>query len=780
VPINTGYLLQSPHIGNFLEKLDSTQFFKENLFSVVSPLDHIFHLTELTKLENSLICLVPKEKDGFDYLMISDAEPVFQIDSMRNKILETLKFQDYDIKKLTAEGFTTFSSRAGNTYLASNSLDLLKKAMTSEENKIMSPAFEMVYAAADNKRTSLFINHKILDDQLSKIFSILDLPLKNLASWSVVDIEITGDNFLFNGVVTSKAGLPQILDLFEGVAAENNELSKITPSDAVGFFSFTYEDFKNIYRNLNNFRNDSIQLSPNHLLNFTKEAGIIYGEQDVFVLNTTDLDLAMDSFNDHGKTSEFRGITIKETAHPNQFSLYLKPLIKKEGLKYYASVENFLIFSETVKAIENIITNFQNNTTLEKQEYYREAITNLANSSSYLMVANTSSIKNRLQKNISEEFEEDLDNFEVAPYSIAALQLVKDQNFAHLHGVLRVSQNVDEEGVRQITSIKLNARPVIQPILIGGTNPSILVQDINNVLHLFNSSGELQWKKQLESAILKEVHEVGLSANGNVNIAFTTLNNLHLLDLKGKPVKPFPVLLKNEITLPLGVFDYDNNKNYRFAITQKNNLILYDSKGKIVKGFDFEKTESEILKSPKHLRLKNKDYIIFPESTGKLNILSRQGNQRVKVKDEIEPSGQEWYEHKGKFVSATPQGDLVLVDEGGNIEKRSVAGNANLQLSATEKNLVILSENKLTINAKEIVLDFGLYTRPEIFELNNKTYISITDTQAQRVYVFDENANLYDGFPVYGNSSADIKAFKGFSVYLLVQGEEGEIILYRL
>ncbi|MFO8147322.1 MAG: ribonuclease HII, partial [Gillisia sp.] len=90
------------------------------------------------------------------------------------------------------------------------------------------------------------------------------------------------------------------------------------------------------------------------------------------------------------------------------------------------------------------------------------------------------------------------------------------------------------------------------------------------------------------------------------------------------------------------------------------------------------------------------------------------------------------------------------------------------------------SENNLVINNTEINLDYGLYTQPKIFELGNKTYITVTDTQAQRIFVFDKNATLLPGFPVYGNSAIDMRLESGGNLVLTVKGEENTVLVYRM
>ncbi|MDX1604092.1 MAG: ribonuclease HII, partial [Salinimicrobium sediminis] len=101
--------------------------------------------------------------------------------------------------------------------------------------------------------------------------------------------------------------------------------------------------------------------------------------------------------------------------------------------------------------------------------------------------------------------------------------------------------------------------------------------------------------------------------------------------------------------------------------------------------------------------------------------------------------------------------------------------------TATPKTLVSLSENELSIGKSSATLDFGLYTEPQIFYINNKIYVSVTDLQAHKVYLFDSNANLFPGFPVYGNSLVDLSnADDDTALELVVQGEENGVLIYSV
>ena len=99
----------------------------------------------------------------------------------------------------------------------------------------------------------------------------------------------------------------------------------------------------------------------------------------------------------------------------------------------------------------------------------------------------------------------------------------------------------------------------------------------------------------------------------------------------------------------------------------------------------------------------------------------------------------------------------------------------------TAKTLVSISENTLTIKGIPVKLPYGNYTRPKIFYINNKLLISVTDKDAQKVYLFSSNGNPINGFPIYGTDSVDIIANKDDdSLRLIVQSESNGMIIYKI
>ena len=151
----------------------------------------------------------------------------------------------------------------------------------------------------------------------------------------------------------------------------------------------------------------------------------------------------------------------------------------------------------------------------------------------------------------------------------------------------------------------------------------VLIQDINYNLHRYNLKGDKLWSLDLKKEIIGSCSEIDIYKNGRIQTAFTTKDAIHVLDVRGTYVNGFPIKVKQPVTQPLSVFDYENTKNYRLLITQNNALVMFNSSGKRIKGFDYD-IEKRITSQPQHIRISKKDYIVF-STTEKLKIISRTG-----------------------------------------------------------------------------------------------------------------------------------------------------------
>ena len=92
-----------------------------------------------------------------------------------------------------------------------------------------------------------------------------------------------------------------------------------------------------------------------------------------------------------------------------------------------------------------------------------------------------------------------------------------------------------------------------------------------------------------------------------------------------------------------------------------------------------------------------------------------------------------------------------------------------------------MDDNKLSIKNKTIELDYGDYTAPHLFYINDKIYVAITDIQAHKVYLYDSQTKRLPNFPVYGNSSIILDNIdKDKNLEFVSKGENNSIILYQI
>ncbi len=779
--------LQDPDL--FFSNLKNNELLKKNS-------DHplINHLEEKLSLLNyfphnqpAFLTLSFTEQNDLEFAFISGEAPQISTDSVQNKMVETFTTKDHQIKKYTLENQVAFTSRQDSIYIFSNSKSLLENSLSGNSELKNSVAFQKAMKASTARQPGIFVNHRKLAPILKNWFPKENLKyVADFSNWTNLDADITQSAIKLNGITIAGDTLPHQIDLFKGVGTSENLLPTITPSAAKGLFSITFEKFNVLNNNLNFFNQKKNSPEAPALFETATEAGMIYlPAGKVFAIRTLDREASKLALSAHQEeVEEYRETTIFHYSGKTDFD-FLKPLISPDELSFYAYLDQFVIFAESAELLKEVIAAHQNEQVISNTDAYAATFESLSTEASILLLANNSTFKNVISEAVSEEHQKATEDFIFKNYPLTALQFIYEGDFAHVHAVITKNSDLKEENApSQTTAVQLGAELATRPVFFKNHRTNgmdVAVQDINNVLYLISPGGKIYWKKQLESRILGEIQSVDILRNGRYQLAFATQNRLHVIDRTGRVVKPFPLDFKDEITQPLAVFDYDNKRNYRFVIVQDRELYMFNNKGERVKGFAFSKADATITKMPKHIRIGRKDYILIPEETGKLNILSRTGKTRVPVKEKLNFSDNEWYEYEQRFTSTNTSGELVQVDENGKIQKKELKLSENHQIDATEKSLVTLSENILNIKGNEINLDFGLYTAPEIFYIDNKIYVSVTDTQAHKVYLFDSNGKLLPGFPLYGNSRIDLaKADNNSTPDLVVQGEDDSILVYEV
>lgn len=781
IPENASVILKINNLERFKSNLNNNNFLQtlsqvSDYKTIKNKLQYLNHISTKNPV---FICFSSTEKDSLNYTIITKFQPsVFKVDSLPNHKKETISFKNETLTKSTINKQIIYSSITDSVFIGSSSKTVISELLN--EDKKQPNITDFVNTVNNNKTFSVIINTKYKTG-INTLFNTSDLMLSNLTNFVSVDVDIEQDQIYLNGITKAIDSSKSAINVFKNTIPQRNQLAEITPSNSDGFLSITFDDFEVFKSNLQAYNQTETSAPDTTLFNSIIEIGTIYeGNKQAVVLNSTDVIATKDALAKNQSVIEtYRQIDIYNFDAPELFSNYFSPFITFKNATKYCVIDSFIIFAEEIDVLQNIIANYQNETTYITRDYYKTISPYLSSNASLLNVNNPFGFKAVLESNFKEELVASIAN-----YKASALQFVYDGNFAHINAIVKKEKKkAVQHSVTETLNIKLDATLLNTPQLVinhRNKQREIVVQDVNNNLYLISNTGEVLWKKQLHGPILGDVKQVDRYKNGRLQLVFATPNRVYMLDRNGNDVDNFPLKFNDEITQPLSVFDYDKKKNYRFFVTQNKAVLVYNAKGKTVKGFGFSKASKTINTSPQHFRIGSKDYLVI-KTDNKLYILNRRGQTRVRVKNSFNYSNQPVFAYKNKFTTTTADGTLVSIDQNGSATTQNLGLLQNHTLKTTSRTLVALSENRLTIKDKTLELDFGNYTQPSLFLINNKIYVSVTDLQTQKVYLYDSNAELLPNFPVYGISTIDLHNMdKDSSLEFITKGDDNTILAYKI
>ncbi len=467
-------------------------------------------------------------------------------------------------------------------------------------------------------------------------------------------------------------------------------------------------------------------------------------------------------------------LTIKQLNTPVTYTDLRLPFEGKiDTLDFGVSIKDYVLLGD-----KNSLSHFLNKkVSAERILTFKQLIKNINQKSSYQNFKNS----NVFFKNIGLA-----DLLKNDQYPLAGISVNENRNYAYLQ-VSIPKEITQPKVIKKVTTVF--EKPIFEPITNGPfffknhltQDNDIVLQTESYKLQLYSSSGKLLWSKALNEPIVGKIQEIDILNNGRLQLTFTTPSKWYVIDRNGKDVGKFPKNFKSEVTQPLAVFDYDKNKKYRFGITQGQQFHIYNTKGKKV-GFTFKNnSQGEITTAPKHIRIGSKDYILVNEDKGGIHFLSRTGKERIKLNKSIFSSN-EWFLYKNTFSTLSSDHLLTQVNTSGKIGKlKKHPSDKFTKIDATAKTWVSLTGNKLFIKNKKASLEFGSYTSPKVFYLKDKIYVSITNQESDKTYLFDSNAKPIKDFPIRGNQLIDMRLDKfKKNLDIVTIDQNNSLLLYKL
>ena len=758
IPNKTDVIIQVNELNDFINSIENNDIlstiYNEQLKNIIPILNN------LNTTNQVYISFTDSINTNPDYLVLTKHDStLFVIDSIPNLISETLA--DSKIEKTQINDNTIYHKIIGNTFAGSNNLELIKTLNSENENTEISKLIE----TADKKSVASVIFKPTVKNYSKLLFS--DFINKGKTNFTVLDLKYNDTGLSYNGILTSKDSSYNYIDSFKNTIPQKTNSPAVVPRNTESLLSIAYDDFSVFFKNNTKLKGEDADNS-NTFLNFTNEIALI---DNALILHSLDPNFLVESIENKSYTESFRDFDIFEFEDHDYFKTILKPFISFENAQYFSVFENFIIFSETTDHLKEILTDALNNNTLVNSDAFININDNLSDEASLFIYKDS--------KELSSIMGENLDG-----YNANAVQFIQEDNYTHINGIIqKFKKRAATNSVNEAFTTKLEAPLIKAPQTVKNhitKANDIVAQDTNNTLYLISSSGNILWKKKLQNKILGKIEQIDMYKNGRLQLAFATSNRIYVLDRNGNDVSPFPLKFNDAITQPLSVFDYDKKKNYRLLATQGKNLLMYNAKGQAVNGFKYKNNNSNIISQPKHYRIGTKDYIVFGAGEN-LKILNRQGSARANAKDKIRFSDNEVYLYQNKFTTTNTLGELIQVDTRGKQTSENLNLTDKHKISTTSKTLVSLRENRLTIKSRKIDLDYGDYSEPRIFYLNDKIYVTTTDKQSKKVYLFDSQVKSIPNFPVFGIGAATLEKLDNDNgLELITQSDDQTIVVYKL
>jgi hypothetical protein len=758
IPNHTSAVIKVNELNDFISSIENHDILSGIYNKELKNASEV--LKNLNTTKQVYIAFLNSVENNSDYLILTENDTaLFVVDSIPNHISETLT--DFKIEKSQINTTIIYHKIIGNVFVGSNNLDVLK----SLDYKKESPELNRLLETTDKKSVASIVFKADSPNYSKLLFS--NIANDDNGEHTVLDISYTDNSLIYNGILSSNHSINNNLDSFKNTIPQRTNTTELAPSKTVSLLSITYDDFLVFNKNLSELKEQDVD-STQTFLNFTNEIALI---DNAIIVHALDSNLVLESIEDKSNSDTFRDIEIFEFGNPDFFKSRLKPFIAFENAKYFSIYADFIVFSNSTETIKSILADALNNNTLANSAAFIGISENLSDEASLFIFKNSDGLAEILDQNTK-------------GYNANAVQYIYEDNYAHINGVIQkfkkraASNSITEAFITKLDAEILSAPQTLKNHITKGHD--IAVQDLNNTLYLISNSGNILWKKQLQGKILGKIEQIDTYKNGRLQLAFATPNRIYVLDRNGNDVSPFPLKFNDAITEPLSVFDYDKRKDYRLLVTQEENLLMYDAKGKSVTGFNYKNNGSAITTRPKHFRIGSKDYIVFAAGET-LKILNRQGDNRIRIKDKIRFSDNELFLYKNKFTTTNTLGQLVQVDTQGELSTKNLNLTDKHRLETTSKTLVSMTENKLNIKSRTVDLDYGEYTAPKVFYLNDKIYVTTTDLQSKKVYLFDSQAKPIANFPVFGTSAADLQNLdKDSGLELITQSDNKNIVVYKL
>jgi len=619
--------------------------------------------------------------------------------------------------------------------------------------------------------------------------------LPDFGTWSEIDLLIKNDELLMNGYSEAADTLNQFLGLFRRQEPQRIEVTRVLPYNTSMLVSFGFSDFGKLHTDNKSYlanegvypeREDKLsamkaRYGPNVEKLMTEWVG---NELALAMINPHMQDHASNTFlaihaadieqaNRHLKilsssqyNSQYRDYRIQRITIPELIPVIYGKLFSGIQKNYYCRIEDYIVFANSSKSLENFINIFLSGKTLEQNENFKGFTDNVSDRSNIFCYFNIRNSTDLLRKALAVPLAGFVNNnpgvvknFEALAVQFKALNNMYFTSVYVKHNPAFIKEDLS------IWKAYLDAPVYGQPYFVKDhrtNNLKIVAFDTLNNMYLIDHDGNIDWKLNIGEKVISDIHTVDFYKNGKIQYLFNTANRIYMIDLLGRDVEGYPVELRDKATNGLAVFDYDRDKNYRILLALDDNRIYnFDIRGKKIDGWKNPLSKARITQSVQYLREGGRDYIIIADEEGNVKITDRRGRDRINLKSDLVNGLQsDFYVNetnsKGIILTTDSDGKLKYIKSNGRLETTDFGNFSREHYFLYEdfdskggKDFIYLDGNILTVfdRFKNVMFSWEfeneINSSPVVIPVSsNEKIIGVVSGNTGKIYLFDRNGKL--------------------------------------
>ena len=167
-------------------------------------------------------------------------------------------------------------------------------------------------------------------------------------------------------MVSYPSAIPIALNAFENTIPQSIDLINVAPADVSFFKSLAFDSFDILKQNLSKLSSQEFQ-APSFLQNCTEAATMnLSNGQKINAFKIIDAQASIENYEGLTPIDQFRSVEVYEMENDSLFGNTFSPFFSFAETKYLSVIDDFLLLSESIEAVQNTISSYQNNQVLGK------------------------------------------------------------------------------------------------------------------------------------------------------------------------------------------------------------------------------------------------------------------------------------------------------------------------------------------------------------------------------------------------------------------------------